>query len=223
MLTNDDTSYLVTNVINFSSENLPDLPRVNLLDINEPGSMSVEVDVFVLIEPDLEWLTTNQENIRSRKALTIILTTADKPYTVAEYPDIIDNVIMVDSGSYSVFIKDLIESLTQKNMIGVDFADFRTVIRQGNTATLYSGGYTQDDHFSMGYFDYYFPEAIDFLNSKALFVNISFSLDFIADLDDFSTVCEFFREQMSPDSTVVVTGHFTTDDKGARVSAILVD
>ncbi|WP_298722489.1 hypothetical protein [uncultured Oceanisphaera sp.] len=218
-------SSLVTNVINFSSECLDGLSKVHLVDKDEAGSISVEVDFFILIEPDLEWLSANQDDIRSKDALTLILTTAEKPYSGIDCPDIIDKVLVVSDGSYKVFINDIIDTLTSDNMIGVDFGDFRFVMREGSTATLYSGGYTKEEHFYMDYFEQYFVDSIDYTKLKALFIIISFSIDFISGIDDFEHVSNFFRGQVPEDLnlTLVVTGHFTLDQQGARVSAILVE
>ena len=217
----DNACYLVTNVINFSSEIIDDLPKAYLVDINDVRSMSVEVDMIILIEPDLDWLEMHKELINAKEALTLILIRADKPYTASNFTATIDSIITVDRRSYQIFINDIIESVTQDHMIGVDFADFRTVMRKGdNTANLHSGGYTQLEHFYNAYFNYYFPDGIDFYNAKALFVIISFSMDYISGIDDFETVGDFFKSFMSPDATIVVTAHFNSDAEGARVSAI---
>lgn len=221
----NDDSFLVTNIVNFSSEEMPVLPHVHVVDANNPASFSVEVDLFILIEPEVEWLVANEKYIKSRKSLTIILTTPDKKYLESDCSDIVDNILTVKSGRYKVFISDLIRSLTDDHIIGVDFGDFRTVMRQGGTASLYSGGYTKDDHFYMHYFEEYFLESIDYTKLKAIFIIIYFSMDFVHDLEDFEGVSIFFGNQFPDDSNVtfVVTGLFTNDPEGARVSAILID
>lgn len=222
---NNNESFLVTNIVNFSSEEMPVLSHVHVVNAYDLTSFSVEVDFFILIEPEVEWLVANEEYIKSKKALTLIVTTHEIDYIKSDYSEVVDNVLVVKNGSYKVFISDLIGALTGSHIIGVDFGDFRTVMRQGDTASLYSGGYTKDDHFYMHYFEEYFVESIDYTKLKAIFIIISFSMDFISDIEDFEHVSIFFRNQLPEDLNLifVVTGHFTTDSQGARVSAILIN
>lgn len=219
---NKDDSFLVTNIVNFSSEELPELPNVHIADANDTDSISVEVDLFILIEPDLEWLKKNLEVIKSREALTLMLTKNEDFDAFINFPDVIDKVIFVDDASCSELIVDIIMSLNSNSMMSVDFGDFRFMMRQGNEAMLLRGDYTKHTEFDDDYLYSSFLSKVSYENVKSLFVLITFSFDYICDLDDFADVASFFRNEAPEGATVAVTTRFTNDVNGARVSAILV-
>lgn len=218
----NDDSFLVTNIVNFSSEEMPVLPNVHVVNAHDLTSFSVEVDFFILIEPDLEWLKSNLYIIKSREALTLVLTRNKDFDYFLKFSGEIDKVIFVDDASCSELIGDIIMSLNSNSMMSVGFGDFKFMMQQGSEAMLLRGEYTKHTEFDNDYLYSSFLSKVSYENVKALFVLITFSFDYICDIDDFAEVASFFRNEAPEGAIVAVTTRFTNDVNGARVSAILV-
>lgn len=131
-------------------------------------------------------------------------------------------LILARPEHYSPLLRDLTEPVTRPSLIGVDFADFRTVLSSGKgIARYYSGtGMTRLDADNLpGYLSQSFDACFSDRNISVLTV---LTMHLSTGIEEFEATGSYFRNQ-EPEGHQVCCVRFAHENEPMRVGCFVVE
>ncbi|MDP5293217.1 hypothetical protein Q9290_13120 [Oceanimonas sp. CHS3-5] len=133
-----------------------------------------------------------------------------------------DCLILACPEQYSPLLRDLTEPVTRPSLIGVDFADLRTVLCSGKGMARYHSGAGEDGLNSDSLPGYLSRSFNACFSSQRISVLAVLTMHLSTGIEDFNATASYFRN-LEPDGWQVSSIRFAHENEPMRVGCFVVE